>query len=83
MENKKGQCPVGFLWRGHGFGLSLIKAGICCLCMLVFIKMVCLMLSYQFDVRGLFWISLGMWLAGKCLTLMNDGAQKRTRTSTK
>ena len=85
MVTKKGQCPLGFLWRGRGLSKLVMMVGLAALCLLIFIKILSLLFAFAISLGALFLIALSMWFVGKGLFLLKEifGAQKRTRTSTK
>jgi hypothetical protein len=76
MDSKKGICPISFLWRGEGVIGLIKKASFLAIFFLMSARLFLGYINYQ---RELLWSFILLWLAA----FVMDGAQKRTRTSTK
>lgn len=84
MDEKKGQCPVKFLWHGVGLGAILMRAGL----ILAFIGALMklgFMLSWHGRSISQFFFNLASlsWLSGKVLSMLigmwANGHKKRLR----
>ncbi len=71
---------MSFLWRGSHKGAFIIKLGLGLFLGTLFIQITFWLLKIKIlFISGLIIFSVVLWIIGKII----DGAQKRTRTSTK
>lgn len=82
MEDKKGQCPMKFLWRSENSLSNFISVFLGLALLGVLLKSIFWTISMSFfAIKWVFVVALGWFIWHKVKNMI--GAQKRTRTSTK